>query len=75
MLNDLQTVFEEITGDYETELKPEMVINEDMNLSSIGKIQLIYAIEDKFNIDIPSKAIRKFITVNDIIDFLNENVG
>lgn len=74
MIDKLQEIFEEITGDYETELKPEMVINEDMNLTSIGKIQLIYAIEDRFDVEISSKAIRQFISVGDIIDFLNENV-
>lgn len=75
MLNELQNIYEEITGDFDTKLTEEMVIDEEMNLSSIGKIQLIYAIEDKFNVEIPAKAIREFIKVEDMIKYLNENIN
>lgn len=75
MLNKLQTIFEDITGDYQTKLTGDMLINEDLNISSIGRIQLVYAIEDKFGIEIPAKEIRKFICVNDVIEFLEKTVG
>lgn len=74
MLEKLQEIYEEITGDFDTVLTDDMVINEDLSLSSIGKIQLVYAIEESFNVDIPSKAIKEFIKIKDIVNFLNENV-
>lgn len=74
MLEKLQEIYEEITGDFDTVLTGDMIINEDLSLSSIGKFQLVYAIEEYFNIDIPSNAIREFIKIKDLVKFLNENV-
>lgn len=73
MLDKLQEIYEEVTGDFDITLTPDMVIDEDLNLSSIGKIQLVYAIEEKFDLEIPSKAIRQFVKIENIIEFLKEN--
>lgn len=75
MLEKLQEIYEEITGDFDTVLTGDMIINEDLSLSSIGKFQLVYAIEECFDIDIPSNAIREFVKIEDIIKFLSENTN
>ena len=74
MLSRLQKVFDNITGrddvviTYETKLT-----NKEYNFSSFALIQLICAIEDEFDIEIPNSAIKKFKTVKDVIKFIEKN--
>lgn len=73
MLEILKEIYSEISGDYDTEITPKTKIENDLNLSSLGKIQLICNIEDRFDVEIPATEIRKFKTVKDLIKFLEKN--
>lgn len=74
MLEKLQDIFQDITGRTDIILTPKTKLNnKDYNFSSFAIIQLICAIEDEFDIDIPNSEIKKFKTVNDIIKFLEKN--
>jgi acyl carrier protein len=37
-------------------------------------IQLVCAIEDEFDIEIPNSAIKKFKTVKNVINFIEKNI-
>lgn len=73
MLEILKEIYSDLTGDYDTEITPKTKIDSDMDLSSLGKVQLICSIEDRFDVEIPVTEIRKFKTVKDIIKFLEKN--
>lgn len=73
MLETLQEIYSNITGDYDTEITPKTKIEDGMNLSSLGKVQLICSIEDRFDVEIPATEIRKFKTVKDLMKFLEKN--
>lgn len=73
MLEILKELYSELTGDYDTEITPKTKIESDLNLSSLGKVQLVCNIEDRFDIEIPVSAIRKFKTVKDLIKYLEKN--
>lgn len=73
MLETLKEIYSNITGDYDTEITPKTKIEGGMNLSSLGKVQLICSIEDRFDVEIPVTEIRKFKTVKDLIKFLEKN--
>lgn len=72
MFETLKEIYYETTGNYELDLQPKMVIDRDLGLSSYGKIQLICAIEDYFEIEIPNKELRHFKKVNDIVEYLDK---
>ncbi len=60
----------------ELQLKPEDVTLEaelvgDLGINSLELADLIMLCEDKFNIEIKDEDIRKFLTVRDIVEYLN----
>ena len=73
MLEKLENIFREITGVSDIELTEKTKINKISNISSLAVIQLICAIEDEFDIEIPNSQIKKFKTVKDIISFIEKN--
>lgn len=74
MLEKLQELYSELTGDYNTVLKPKTKLDGGLNLSSLGRVQLICKIEDVFDIEIPAAEIRKLKTVKDLISYIEKNV-
>lgn len=70
MLERLNKIIREYKGDKTVNLTPDMVIKQDLGMSSFDLIQLACEIEDDFDIEIPDEAIRNFKTIADIIDFL-----
>ena len=73
MLEKLEKIFREITGVSDIELTEKTKINKISNISSLAVVQLICAIEDEFDIEIPNSQIKKFKTVKDIISFIEKN--
>ena len=72
MLETLKDLYYDLTGNYDVEITPKTKLDSDLSLSSLGKVQLICAIEDHFDIEIPNSKIRSFKTVQDLIKFLKK---
>ena len=73
MLEKLTEIYYELTGNYDVKITPKTKIKNELQLSSLGLVQLICAIEDEFNIKIPNDKIRSFKTVRDITEYLEKN--
>lgn len=74
MLAKLQNIFYNITGLSDISITEKTKLdNEEYNLTSFALIQLVCAIEDEFDIEIPNSAIKKFKTVKDVIKFIEKN--
>ena len=72
MLNRIKNIFTEVTGKTDINITEKTRLDDSLGLSSLSLIQLICALEDEFDIDIPNSEIKKFKTVNDIIKFLEK---
>ena len=72
MLERLAKIFVEITGVTDVEITEKTKIKKIANVSSLAMVKLICAIEDEFDVDIPNSQLKKFKTVKDIIEFLEE---
>ena len=46
----------------------------DLDLESLDIVTLISEIENKYNLEIPDKEIKKIQTVEDIVNYLSKNV-
>ena len=74
MLERLQSVFNDITGRTDVIITPKTKLNnKEYDFSSFALIQLICAIEDEFDIEIPNSEIRKFKTVKDVMSFIEKH--
>ena len=74
MFDEIIELYRKLTGDYESELRPKTKIKDGLHLSSYGLVQLICAIEDKYDIEIPNKDLRSFKTVQNIVDYIEKMV-
>ena len=52
---------------------PDMRIVEDIGLNSIGIMYLVLAIEQEFDVVLHNASIETFKTIQDVIDFIEEN--
>lgn len=71
MLERLQEIINDLTGRTDIIITPKTKLNnKEFNFSSFAIIQLICAIEDEFDIEVPNSAIKKFKTVKDVLAFI-----
>ena len=54
------------------EIKPESELANDLGINSIELADLVMLCEDKFGIEIEDDDIHKFITINDVVKYLEE---
>ncbi|MBQ1802425.1 acyl carrier protein [Lachnobacterium bovis] len=57
------------------EIKLESNLKENLNLDSLDAVELNMALEEAFDITIDDEELMKFITVKDIVDYIDANVA
>lgn len=57
----------------EDDIKPEAELIADLGINSLELADLILMCEDKFGIEINDDDIHKFITVGDVVEYLEAN--
>ncbi|MDO5097051.1 MAG: acyl carrier protein [Peptostreptococcaceae bacterium] len=50
-------------------------LTSDLDADSIEAVEIIMAIEDEFEIEIPDDKIESIVTVQDLVDFIDSLVG
>ena len=48
---------------------------DDLGADSLDLVELIMGIEEEFNIEIPDGEAEKVVTVEDVVEYIKENVG
>lgn len=46
----------------------------DLGLNSLDVINVVVAFEDEFDIEIPDNKIKEFVTVEDIVEYIENNI-
>ena len=75
MLERLQNILNNITGRNDVITPSTKLRNKDFAISSYSLVQLICAVEDEFDIEIPNSQIKKFKTVKDVIAFIEKETA
>ena len=52
------------------ELKPETNFKDDLGVDSLDLFELVMALEEEFDTEIPSEDLEKIATINDIAEYL-----
>ncbi|MCQ2411111.1 MAG: acyl carrier protein [Elusimicrobiaceae bacterium] len=55
------------------QVKPEAQFVNDLGADSLDTVELIMALEDKFNIEIPDEKAEKIKTVGEAIEYIQQN--
>ena len=73
-LDKIKAIIAEQLGVDESEVKPETHLMKDLEADSLDAVEIIIAIEDEFDIEVPDEDAEKFQTVNDIISYVEARI-
>jgi acyl carrier protein len=73
VFDEVKEVVIEQLGVNEYEVKEESKFVEDLGADSLDVVELVMALEEKFDIEIPDEDAEKIATVNDAMKFI-ENI-
>ena len=73
MFEKIRSIISEKLGIDEEEITMESAFIEDLNADSLDIVELIMALEDELDMEIPDDEAEKFVTVADIVKFMKEH--
>jgi acyl carrier protein len=71
-LDKLKQLVAEILEVPEDMIKPESRFKEDLGADSLSLVEMAMELEEKYGISISDEVAEKFITVQDVIDYLSK---
>ncbi|MDR3346234.1 MAG: acyl carrier protein [Campylobacteraceae bacterium] len=70
LFDDVKEVVVEQLNVNPAEVKEESKFVEDLGADSLDVVELVMALEEKFDIEIPDTDAEKIVTVNDVIKYI-----
>jgi acyl carrier protein len=70
----VKKIVAEQLGVNETEVKPESSFVDDLGADSLDTVELVMALEEEFECEIPDEEAEKITTVQQAIDFISKHV-
>jgi len=64
----------EILGVSRNKINSETRLVEDLGADSLSAVEILYAIKEEFEVDIPQKALARAYKVKDVIDYLMRHI-
>jgi len=71
LIDDIKEVVVEQLSVNADEVKEESKFVEDLGADSLDVVELVMALEEKFDIEIPDEEAEKIQTVKDVIDYVS----
>ena len=70
----VKAIIVEQLGVADTAVTMEASFIDDLGADSLDLVELVMAIEEEFDIEIPDSDAEKVVTVGDVVDYIKENV-
>ncbi|HXW52493.1 MAG TPA: acyl carrier protein [Myxococcota bacterium] len=70
----VRSIISDQLGVAEDDVKPESKFIEDLGADSLDIVELIMAMEEEFEIEIPDEEAEKIRNVSDVVSYINNNV-
>ncbi|BAY75855.1 MAG: acyl carrier protein [Nostoc sp. ChiSLP01] len=67
-------VAEQLSVDDAATIKPESTFMEDLGADSLDTVELVMALEEEFDIEIPDEAAEGILTVQDAVNYISNKV-
>ena len=74
VFDKVKEIIIEQLGVAETAVVGEASFIDDLGADSLDIVELIMAIEEEFDLEIPDSDAEKVVTVNDVVDYIKENI-
>lgn len=75
MLEKLEKIIREQTGDDTIVITRDSILLSDLSMNSFDLINLVCVLEDEFNVEISDRDIGNFKTVGDVMDYIDVQSG
>lgn len=73
VLEKVKGIIVEQLGVAETAVTMEASFIDDLGADSLDIVELIMALEEEFDMEIPDADAEKIVTVNDVVEYIKEN--
>lgn len=70
----VRTIIVEQLGVEEETVKPDSEFLDDLGADSLDIVEFIMALEEEYGLEIPDEDVEKIVTVNDIVEYISENI-
>ena len=70
----VKAIIVEQLGVAETSVEMEASFIDDLGADSLDIVELVMALEEEFDIEIPDTDAEKVVTVGDVVEYIKENV-
>ncbi len=70
----VRSVIVEQLGVDESEVTMDASFLDDLGADSIDIVEFIMALEEEFGLEIPDEEVDKIVTVENVIDYISENI-
>lgn len=74
VLEKVKGIIVEQLGVADTAVTLEASFIDDLGADSLDIVELVMALEEEFDIEIPDSDAEKVVTVSDVVDYIKENV-
>jgi acyl carrier protein len=68
-------VAEQLSVDDDAKITPQSKFMEDLGADSLDTVELVMALEEEFDIEIPDEAAEQITSVQDAVDYINNKVA
>jgi acyl carrier protein len=75
IFNKVQEIVADKLGVEVSEVTPEASFQEDLGADSLDIVELVMALEEEFNIDIPEEEAEKIVTVGDAVNYIKDKAA
>lgn len=74
IFDKVKEIIIEQLGVAETAITSEASFIDDLGADSLDIVELIMALEEEFDLEIPDEDAEKIVTVGDVVEYIKENV-
>ena len=74
IFDKVKEIIIEQLGTQEDAITPEASFVDDLGADSLDIVELIMALEEEFDLEIPDGEAEKVVSVNDVVEYIKENV-
>lgn len=69
----IKDIIVDTLGLEEEQIKPEASLRNDLQVDSLDAMEVILALEEEYDITIPSEKLEDFACIGDIVKYIEEN--
>ena len=74
IFDKVKAIIVEQLGVAETSVEMESSFIDDLGADSLDIVELVMALEEEFDLEIPDSDAEKVVTVGDVVEYIKENV-